>query len=70
MSKSINEWNVKLTHAEFAYNRTTSFPTAHSPFESCYGINPLNALELIPLSVESRMSYKVEERANEMKKLH
>jgi len=39
VSKSIKEWDLKLSHAEFAYNRTPSFATAYSPFESCYGIN-------------------------------
>ena len=70
VSKNIKEWDLKLPHAEFAYNRTPSFATAHSPFESCYGINPLTPLELTPLPLESRVSYEAEERAKEMKKLH
>jgi len=70
VSKSIKDWDLKLPHAEFAYNRTPSFATAHSPFESCYGSNPLTPLELIPLPLESRVSYEAEERAKEMKKLH
>ena len=70
VSKSVKEWDLKLPHAEFAYNSTPSFATAHSPFESCYGINPLTPLELIPLPLESRVSYEAEEKAKEMKKLH
>jgi len=70
LSKSIKECDLKLPHAEFAYNRTPSFATSHSPFESCYGINPLTLLEVIPLLLESKVSYDAEERAKDMKKLH
>ena len=70
MRKSIKKWDLKLPYAEFAYNRTPNFATAHSPFESCYGINLLTPLELIPLPLEFRMSYEVVERAKEIKKLH
>jgi len=70
VSKSIEDWDRKLPHAKFAYNRTPSFATAHSPLESCYGSNPIMPLELIPLSLEFRVNYEVEEREKEMKKLH
>jgi len=69
VSKSIKEWDLKLPHAEFAYNLTPSFVTAHSLFESCYEINPLTPLKLIPLPLESGVSYEAEEKAKEMKKL-
>jgi len=48
-SKNLKEWDLKLPYAELAYNRTLSFATSHSPFETCYSINPLTPLELIPL---------------------
>jgi len=70
VSKSIKEWDLKPPHAEFTCNRTLSFATSHSPFESFNGINPLTPLELIPLPLESRVSHEVEKRAKEMKKLH
>jgi len=70
VSKRIKEWDLKLLHAEFAYSRSPSFATGHSPFESCYGINPLTPLELIPLPLKSRASYEAEEKAREIKKLH
>jgi len=70
VSKSIKDCDLKLPHAEFAYNNTPSFTIAHSPFESCYESNPVTPLELIPLLLESRVSYKAEERAKEMEKLH
>jgi len=63
-------WDLKLPYAEFTYNRTPNFATSHSPFESCYEINPLTPLDLILLPLESRVSYEAEERAKEMKKLH
>jgi len=68
VSKSIKEWDLKLPHAEFAYNRSPSFATSHFPFESYYGINPLTSLELIPLPLESRVSHEAKERAKEIKK--
>lgn len=70
VSKNVREWDVKLAHAEFATNRTPSFATGHSPFEANYGVNPLTPLDLIPIPIESRVSYEAEERAKEMKKLH
>ena len=70
VSKSIKEWDLKLSHAEFAYNCTPSFATTRSPFQSCSGNNPLTPLELISLPLESRVSYEAEEKAKEIKKLH
>uniref|UniRef100_A0A2N9IVE3 CCHC-type domain-containing protein n=1 Tax=Fagus sylvatica TaxID=28930 RepID=A0A2N9IVE3_FAGSY len=35
--------------AEFAYNRSPSQTTGHSPFEAVYGLNPIGPLELAPL---------------------
>jgi len=70
VSKSIKEWDLKLPRAEFAYNCTPSFAMTHSPFESCYRVNPLTPLELIPFPLESRVSYEGEEKVREMKKLH
>jgi len=70
VSRSTKEWDLKLPHAEFAYNRAPSFATAHSPFESCYGIHPLTLIELITLSLKSRVSYEAEERVKGVKKIH
>jgi len=70
VSTSIKEWDLKLSHAEFAYNHTPSFATAYSSFEPYYRIKPLTPLELIPLPVEFRVSYEAEEKVKEMKKLH
>ena len=32
VNKSQRDWDVKLAHAEFAYNRTPSYATDHTPF--------------------------------------
>jgi len=70
VSKSIKEWDLKLSYAEYAYNQAPSFVTSHSHFKSCYGINHLTALELIPLPLESRVSCVAKETVRDMKKLH
>ena len=44
VSKSLKDWDLKLSHAEFAYNRSPSYATKHSPFECVYGVNPLTLL--------------------------
>ena len=49
VSKILNDWDLKLPHAEFAYNRAPSYATKHYPFECVYGINPLTPLDLLPL---------------------
>ncbi|XP_074302274.1 uncharacterized protein LOC141633751 [Silene latifolia] len=49
VSKTQKDWDLKLSHAEFAYNRSPTHATGHSPFEIVYGINPYLPLDLIPL---------------------
>ena len=70
VSKSLRDWNIKLSYAEFAYKRSPSYATSHSHFEVCYGLNPLTPLDLIPIPQESKVGSKVEERAKEIKKLY
>ena len=70
MSKSLRDWDVKLANAEFAYNRAPSSATSHSPFEVCYGLNPLTPIDLIPIPQELGVSFETKVRAKEMKKLH
>ena len=52
VSKSLRDWDVKLAHAEFAYNKAPSYSTCHSPFEVCYSLNPLIPVDLIPIPKE------------------
>jgi len=70
VSKSLKDWDLKLPHVEFAYNRSPAYATKHSPFECVYGINPLAPLDLIPIPTELRVSFQAETGAKEMKKLH
>lgn len=50
VSKTEKDWDVKLCHAEFAYNRSYSITTTRSPFEIVYGINPFVPLDLLPFT--------------------
>ena len=53
VSKSLKDGDIKLSHAEFAYNRSASYATSHSPLEVCYILNHLTPLDLIPIPQES-----------------
>ena len=57
--KSLRGWDVKLAHAEFVDNRASSNATSHSPFEVCYGLNPLTSICLIPIPQEWRVNLRV-----------
>ena len=70
VSKSLRDWDVKLAHAEFIYNRPPSYATTNSPFEVCYGLKPLTPIDLIPIPQESRVSFEAEVRDKEMTNLH
>jgi len=70
VSKSLKAWDLKLPHAEFAYNRSPSCATKHSAFECAYGVNPLTPLYLIPIPTMTRVSFEAETRAKEIKKLY
>jgi len=59
VSKSLSDWDVKLPHAEFAYIRSPSYATSHSSFEVCYGLNPLNPLDLIPILKNRKWALKL-----------
>ncbi|XP_021731525.1 uncharacterized protein LOC110698413 [Chenopodium quinoa] len=49
MNKGGKDWDLKLAHAEFAYNRTPSKTTKYSPFEVVYGVNPYVPIDYISL---------------------
>ena len=48
VSKTQKYWDIKLSHAEFAFNRSHSSTTSRSPFEAVYGINPFLPIDLLP----------------------
>ena len=70
VQKNLKEWDIKLPHAEFAYNRTPTRATGCSPFEALYEINPLTPIDLIPLPTYCKVNFEAETRAKEMKRLH
>ncbi|KAI4372828.1 hypothetical protein MLD38_011012 [Melastoma candidum] len=70
VSKNQKDWDIKLAHAEFAYNRAPSSTTKSSPFQVVYGLNPLVPVELMPASDMRSVSRDAEERAKEMRLLH
>jgi len=70
VQKTLKEWDLKLPHAEFAYNIAPTRATGCSPFEALHGINPLTPIDLIPLPTTCKVSFEAEKSAKEMKKLH
>ena len=70
VSKSLRDWDLKLSHAEFAYNRSPSATTGHTPFEVVYGLNPITPLELSALPLDLQVNHDAKEKAKAMKKLH
>ena len=70
VSKTGKDWDTKLCHAEFAYNRTPTFATKHSPFEIVYGINPYVPIDLIALPKDSYVHGDVRNQAETMVKIH
>ena len=70
VSKTQKDWDVKLAHAEFAYNRSPTYATGHSPFEVVYGVNPYLPLDLIPLPKEELLHKDADAKLKSMMKLH
>ncbi|KAI4372833.1 hypothetical protein MLD38_011017 [Melastoma candidum] len=68
--KNQKDWDVKLAHVEFAYNRAPSSATKSSPFEVVYGLNPMIPFNLMPLPSVKTVSRDAEEHAKEMRLLH
>ena len=59
-----------MSFIEFAYNRSVHSTTDHSPFEIVYGFNPLTPLDLIPLSIDKRVSFDGSQKTQVVKDLH
>lgn len=70
VSKTQKDWDIKLAHAEFAYNRSPTYATGHSPFEVVYGVNPYIPLDLIPMPKEELVHTDAKSRLEGMLKLH
>ncbi|XP_071737836.1 uncharacterized protein [Rutidosis leptorrhynchoides] len=69
VKKCLKEWDLKLAQAEFAFNRAPNYFTGNSPFEICYGANPLTPIDLIPFAIEPKVSVDAVAKSKEMKKL-
>nr|KAJ0226813.1 hypothetical protein LSAT_V11C100043320 [Lactuca sativa] len=70
VSKTQKDWDIKLAHAEFAYNRSPTYATGHSPFEVVYGVNPYMPLDLIPLPKDELVHKDANDKLKAMMKLH
>ena len=65
LSNNLRDWDIKLSYAEFPYNRSPSYATSHSPFKVCFGLNPLTPPDLILIVQEFKVSFEAEERDKE-----
>ncbi|MCI10001.1 retrotransposon protein, partial [Trifolium medium] len=70
VNKTQKDWDLKLAHAEFAYNRSPTYATNHSPFEVVYGVNPYLPLDLMAMPKEELVHPDAEAKLNSMMKLH
>ena len=70
VSKNLRNWDLKLCQVEFAYNRSPSYATRHSPFECVYLENPLLPISLIYVNNNYRKVKDAVEQAKKMLKLH
>ncbi|GJW49330.1 putative reverse transcriptase domain, zinc finger, CCHC-type, aspartic peptidase domain protein [Tanacetum coccineum] len=64
------QWDVVLSQAEFAYNRSNHSSTCRSPFFVMYGRNPFTPLDLAPLVGDGLVSAEGDERARQIQELH
>lgn len=70
VNKTQKDWDLKLAHAEFAYNRSPTYATNHSPFEVVYGVNPYLPLDLMAMPKEELVHPDAEAKLKSMMKLH
>ena len=62
VQKNLKEWDLKLPHVEFAYDKTPAKATGCSPFEALYGINPFTHIVHCLLIAKSALRMKKEPR--------
>ncbi|XP_057532797.1 uncharacterized protein LOC130810672 [Amaranthus tricolor] len=70
VTKNIREWDLKLCYAEFAYNRSPSRATKHTPFECVYGTNPLLPISLIDLPICDSKTEEAADLIKQMEEIH
>ena len=69
VSKNLRDWDLKLCHAEFAYNRIPSCSTRYSPL-SVYGRNPLLPFTLIDLPINDMFNSNAHDLAEDLLKIY
>ncbi|GJZ29722.1 gag-pol polyprotein [Tanacetum coccineum] len=70
VSKSLEDWDIKLLFAEFSYNHSPTYVAGHDPFEVNYEVNPLMPIDLVPFHNGNEVHFEVETRTKEMLKIH
>ncbi|PKU68694.1 RNA-directed DNA polymerase [Dendrobium catenatum] len=70
VGKNLKSWDLILPQVEFAFNRSVSQATGHSPFQVAYGCVPLSPLDLIPQVQTDRYSEDGAIRSQEVQNLH
>ena len=70
VGESLENWDLLLPRAEFAYNSSVNRSTGMSPFEIVYGYKPRKPIDLILLPTHAHVSESVESFAQHVKDLH
>ena len=70
VSKNLRDWDLKLCQAEFAYNRSPSHASKHSPFQCVYGEILLLPINLTQANLNDRKQRDAVEQAEGLMKLH
>ena len=56
VGESLENWNLLLSHVEFAYNNSVNRSTSKSPIEIIHGYKPRRSIDIIPLPSHARVS--------------
>nr|GEZ17276.1 hypothetical protein [Tanacetum cinerariifolium] len=70
VSNSLKDWDIKLSLAKFAYNRSRTYASGCAPFEVNYGVNPLMPIDLVPFPKGNEVHFEAQTRTKEMQKIH
>ncbi|GKB51599.1 RNA-directed DNA polymerase [Tanacetum coccineum] len=63
------QWDLILSQAEFAYNRSVNRTTGKSPFEVVYRQNPVTLLDLVPVPEAGQFSEEGADQYEQIKEL-
>ena len=70
VSKHLRDWDLKLSQAEFAYNRSPSYTTKYTPFQCVYGENPLLPINLTHINMQDKKQRDAISLAEELLRMH